>query len=168
MRTVTNPTVFRKNVADSFCMIDKDNRRTNLEIGIYNYAVRESDSKKILKKWDNPYFTAIYIDRWRSVFLNLKNNAELLNSINLSKIKIKDFALYTHQEMCPKIWDKLIQEKIERDKNKYETKMNITSEFKCYACGSCSCTHYQLQTRSSDEPMTTFVCCTECGNRWRF
>ncbi|MBV97566.1 Transcription elongation factor A protein 2, partial [Eschrichtius robustus] len=25
-----------------------------------------------------------------------------------------------------------------------------------------------VQTRSSDEPMTTFVVCNECGNRWKF
>ena len=25
----------------------------------------------------------------------------------------------------------------------------------------------QLQTRSADEPMTTFVVCNECGNRWK-
>lgn len=24
-----------------------------------------------------------------------------------------------------------------------------------------------MQTRSSDEPMTTFVVCNECGNRWK-
>lgn len=25
----------------------------------------------------------------------------------------------------------------------------------------------QVQTRSADEPMTTFVLCNECGNRWK-
>lgn len=27
---------------------------------------------------------------------------------------------------------------------------------------------HQVQTRSADEPMTTFVLCNECGNRWKF
>lgn len=27
--------------------------------------------------------------------------------------------------------------------------------------------HLQVQTRSADEPMTTFVLCNECGNRWK-
>ena len=31
-----------------------------------------------------------------------------------------------------------------------------------------NCSHYQLQTRSADEPMTTFVSCQECGHRWKF
>lgn len=29
-------------------------------------------------------------------------------------------------------------------------------------------TYYQMQTRSADEPMTTFVTCVNCGNRWKF
>ena len=36
-------------------------------------------------------------------------------------------------------------------------------------CGRCKqrkCTSYDLQTRSADEPMTTFVTCLNCGNRW--
>lgn len=27
--------------------------------------------------------------------------------------------------------------------------------------------HFQVQTRSADEPMTTFVFCNQCGNRWK-
>ena len=29
------------------------------------------------------------------------------------------------------------------------------------------CSYYQLQTRSADEPMTTFVTCINCGARWK-
>ena len=29
------------------------------------------------------------------------------------------------------------------------------------------CTYYQLQTRSADEPMTTFVTCIKCGTRFK-
>nr|PVC54064.1 transcription elongation factor [Theileria orientalis] len=41
-------------------------------------------------------------------------------------------------------------------------------QFKCGKCNSRQTTYYQLQTRSSDEPMTTFVTCLNCKNRWRF
>jgi transcription elongation factor S-II len=39
------------------------------------------------------------------------------------------------------------------------------TDMKCGKCGKRNCTYNQLQTRSADEPMTTFVMCNECGNR---
>jgi transcription elongation factor S-II len=39
--------------------------------------------------------------------------------------------------------------------------------FKCGKCRSKKTTYYQMQTRSADEPMTTFVTCTNCQNRWK-
>lgn len=41
-------------------------------------------------------------------------------------------------------------------------------QFPCGKCKSSSTTYFQMQTRSSDEPMTTFVSCLNCGNRWKF
>ena len=43
-----------------------------------------------------------------------------------------------------------------------------TDAFKCGKCKQRQCTYYQLQTRSADEPMTTFVTCVNCDNRWKF
>lgn len=39
--------------------------------------------------------------------------------------------------------------------------------FTCGKCRSQKTTYYQLQTRSADEPMTTFVTCTNCSKRWK-
>lgn len=43
-----------------------------------------------------------------------------------------------------------------------------TDMLKCGKCKKTNCTYNQIQTRSADEPMTTFVLCNECGNRWKF
>lgn len=43
-----------------------------------------------------------------------------------------------------------------------------TDLLKCGKCKKRNCTYNQLQTRSADEPMTTFVMCNDCGNRWKF
>jgi len=42
-----------------------------------------------------------------------------------------------------------------------------TDMFKCGKCGKRETTYYQMQTRSADEPMTTFHTCTNCGSRWK-
>ena len=44
-----------------------------------------------------------------------------------------------------------------------------TDQFRCGKCRKSNCTYYQMQTRSADEPMTTFVQCVTpgCGNRWK-
>ena len=44
---------------------------------------------------------------------------------------------------------------------------NVTGMFTCGKCGSSKTTYYQLQTRKSGEPMTTFVSCLVCGKRFR-
>ena len=42
------------------------------------------------------------------------------------------------------------------------------SLYKCKHCKSDKTWSYQLQTRSGDEGMTTFINCSECGKRYKF
>jgi transcription elongation factor S-II len=44
----------------------------------------------------------------------------------------------------------------------------VTDMFECKRCKSRVCMYHQLQTRSADEPMTTFVRCTKCNHAWKF
>jgi transcription elongation factor S-II len=47
-------------------------------------------------------------------------------------------------------------------------KCNMTASlFTCGRCKSVKTTSTQKQTRSADEPMTVFVLCLNCGNRWK-
>ena len=103
----------------------------------------------------------------RSIYWNLKNNT-LIENIKKEQIKPHTVAFMTHQEMNHEKWEPLIQAKIKRDYYKYEAKIEAaTDTFKCRKCHSNKCTYYQMQTRSADEPMTTFVSCIDCGNRWK-
>ncbi|SGY38083.1 BQ5605_C003g01955 [Microbotryum silenes-dioicae] len=43
-----------------------------------------------------------------------------------------------------------------------------TDAFQCGKCKQRRTMYYQMQTRSADEPMTTFVTCLNCNNRWKF
>lgn len=44
---------------------------------------------------------------------------------------------------------------------------NAGGAFVCKKCKGDKTTYYQMQTRSSDEPMTVFVTCLSCGTKWR-
>jgi len=168
MRKLENPEKFRQNICTKLNEIVQDEKKSkNMEKSVYNYALKEATNRKVVKKWDNPYFVQIYVDRLRSIYFNLKNPA-LLSQIKSGVIKSHNVAFMTHQEMMPEKWETMIQDKIKRDKNKYETTIEAaTDTFKCRKCHSNKCTYYQMQTRSADEPMTTFVCCIDCGNRWK-
>ena len=168
MRKIENPQEFRNNVIIKLKDILKNDKlASNLEKGIFNYSLKHAEKINVVKKWDNSYFVKLYINRLRTITINLKNE-ELINSILNKKIKAHEVAFMTHQEMQPNKWEELLELKKIRDENKYEPKLEAsTDDFKCWKCKSKKCTYYQLQTRSADEPMTTFVSCLDCGNRWK-
>lgn len=140
---------------------------TNIEKGIFNWSIQHASKHNIVKKWSNPFFVTLYIDHLRSVYINLKK-PDVSAAVLTGNIKSQEIAFMTHQEICPEKWKKLIEDKKVRDKQKYEPNIEAsTDNFTCNKCKSKKCTYYQLQTRSADEPMTTFVTCLECGKRWK-
>ena len=167
IRKIDNPELFRSNIKQKLNEILKDEKNSNnMEKGVFNYSLKEAERHKIVKKWDNKHFVQIYVDRLRSIVLNLKG--QIIDNINDGTIKPHVIAFMTHQELAPEKWATLIDAKSKRDKNKFETNIAAaTDTFTCRKCKGNQCTYYQMQTRSADEPMTTFVTCIPCGNRWK-
>ena len=96
------------------------------------------------------------------------NNKKLLQTLISGEIKSHEIAFMTHQEMLPEKWDELIRIKSIRDKNKFEQNMEAnTDRFTCRKCYSKKISYYQLQIRSSDEPMHISLTCLDCGLRWK-
>ena len=145
----------------------------NLEIGIYNYAIKQARMKKIIRKWDNKKFEEIYLYRFRTLYNNLNPNSLVRNRTLLKRFKkgtisSSELAFMSHYEMFPEKWKDLIEKKSKRDKLTGTIDLSsATDEFKCYKCKQKNCSYYQLQTRSADEPMTTYVSCLNCGNNWK-
>ena len=164
------PEQFRENIQKKmFELIGEQNEKIsiNLEKAIFNYAIKEATQKKIIKKWENPYFKQLYIDRLRTIINNLKN-PDILQQLKSEEIKPNTLAFMTHQEMNPQRWSTLLQQKIKRDASKFNVNIEASTDmFTCKKCKSKKCTYYELQTRSIDEPMTKFIRCLVCDNRWR-
>lgn len=144
-----------------------------IEKQLYNYSIRLAKIKYIKREWNNPVFKNIYISKVRSFYSNISENSYIQNpnfrkKILSGVIKIEEISNLSVYDIYPENWTKLLDEKIKRDKLKYEMKPTaMTDQFKCRKCGSRSCSYYEVQTRSADEPMTQFITCLDCGCRWK-
>ena len=167
IRKIENADTFRTNIRKKLDeILENEKNSTNLEKGIFNYTLKEAEHRKIVKKWDNKQFVQIYLDHLRSIIANLKG--DILQQIKDGTMKPHIVAFMTHQELSPERWDDLIAAKIKRDKNKLEVKIAASTDlFTCRKCKGNQCTFYQLQTRSSDEGITTFIQCILCNSRWK-
>lgn len=167
VKTIPNSEVFRNKIREKIeTKLGNKKSSINLEIGIYNYAIKEADRRKIVKKWDNKTFVRIYLDHIKSILINL--NETIIEQIKNKEINAQNVAFMTHQELCPQKWASALERKAIRDKVKFENKMEATTDtFTCRKCKSNRCSYYLLQTRSADEPMTCYVSCLDCGKRWK-
>ncbi|XP_058246068.1 transcription elongation factor A protein 3 isoform X6 [Hemibagrus wyckioides] len=114
-----------------------------------------------------------YKNRVRSRISNLKDpkNPNLRKNVLGGAIELSRIATMTAEEMASdelkQLRNILTQEAI-REHQMAKTGGTVTDLLQCGKCKKKNCTYNQVQTRSADEPMTTFVLCNECGNRWKF
>jgi transcription elongation factor S-II len=160
---VTNPTLLRESMRKHIHEIIKDELMSeNIEIGVYNYTLQTIAEKKMIKKWSNPCLVEVYVSKMRSILSNI--TYDFVRSVESPHL----IAFMTHQELKPEKWAKLLEEKGKRDEYQFNNKIaSTTTDFTCFKCKKNNCTYYQLQTRSADEPMTTFVTCVNCEVHWR-
>ncbi|XP_051040041.1 transcription elongation factor A protein 2 isoform X1 [Phodopus roborovskii] len=114
-----------------------------------------------------------YKNRVRSRISNLKDakNPSLRRNVLCGAITPQQIAVMTSEEMASdelKEIRKAMTKEAIREHQMARTGGTQTDLFTCSKCRKKNCTYTQVQTRSSDEPMTTYVVCNECGNRWKF
>nr|XP_033812130.1 transcription elongation factor A protein 3 isoform X1 [Geotrypetes seraphini] len=114
-----------------------------------------------------------YRNRVRSRISNLKDpkNPGLRRNVLCGNISTERIARMTAEEMASdelkELRNAMTLEAI-REHQMAKTGGTQTDLFQCSKCKKKNCSYNQVQTRSADEPMTTFVLCNECGNRWKF
>jgi DNA-directed RNA polymerase subunit M/transcription elongation factor TFIIS len=146
---------------------------TEIERGIYNHTIAFCDEKNVIKKWDNPIFLNLYKQFGVKVYSNLKPNTYVNNNRLIQRMVNSEFKPYElcgmeHHHIFPEHWKPYMDEKTKRDRMLYEINKEMATDiYLCMRCNKRECSYYQLQTRSADEPMTTFVTCLNCGKRWK-
>ena len=68
---IEQPDIFRKKIRKQIgVLISNDLVSINIEKGIYNYSIKSACDK--YDQMEQPYFTTIYLDKFKSVYFNIK------------------------------------------------------------------------------------------------
>lgn len=183
--TPTKPSATRTSKSDGVKINTGDATRDKCAALIYDALATESGypSNDILERAiaiERAVFrdhgsttSADYKGRVRVLFVNLKDkhNPSLRESILSGDTAPEKLAKMTTQEMASE--ERKEADNQIRQANLFSSlgageQQAETDAFQCGRCKQRKCRYRQAQTRSADEPMTTFVTCTHCGNRWKF
>ena len=145
----------------------------NIEKSIYNYVIDTAKEKNIQRRWLNPLFKKLYFSKIISIYSNINKdsyieNEKLLSRILIKEIKPDEIGKLSVYDIFPDNWKELLNAKSKRDKIKYELKPEaMTNLFKCTKSQSRETSYYEVQTPSAEEPITQFITCLKCHNRWK-
>ena len=131
----------------------------DVENAILERCVRESKQWYIDIDWENPVFVNMYRNRAVELY-KCRHLLETMDPVQ--------FADSTPVQQNPGRWVELIKTATEKDKALYSKTATASITIYCVKCKrETRCDFYQMQTRSADEPMTTFFTCLECDHRWK-
>ena len=143
-----------------------------MEKSIYNITIKEARLKSIERSWSSIGFKWLYKKNYMKLMGNIdynKNSGFVLNKIKYNHWDPDKIISMKAEILYPDLWESLLLKNskkmaaLGKEKNQQGSSM-----FKCGKCRLNNCTYFQMQTRSADEPMTTFVTCLNCANRWKF
>jgi DNA-directed RNA polymerase subunit M/transcription elongation factor TFIIS len=130
---------------------------TDIENSIYNVTMEYCKLHQIECCWDNILFKHVYVLKSKNLYFRIRNSKVIQENIKNNTLDPCKLGYIHFEEFYPNT------EYEQKDEAIYQE----DGMFKCRRCKSLKTTYYSLQTRSSDEPMTCFVTCTECKNRWK-
>lgn len=136
-----------------------------MEEEILKAVVDYSKMNGIDVDWNNRVFWNTY----RSKAVTVYRNIDLWKDRLVEGFDVRTFVRMSAQDVCPERWRDTYEKTAEKDKKLYSKSMTASILMFCSRCKKkTGCEYYQLQTRSADEPMTTFVTCLDCDKKWKF
>jgi len=159
---------FIHNAAKYTSLPKDDIKIVNLEKGVFNRTVKYCKENGYPLKWSNPFFSKEYSSVARRILANISytpNSKNFIKYITQECKHTEKIAYFTKEQFYPELWNELRSKMLERINVKEE---EVVGMFKCNKCKTNKTTYYQMQTRSADEPMTTYVTCLNCNIRWKF
>jgi DNA-directed RNA polymerase subunit M/transcription elongation factor TFIIS len=121
---------------------------------------------------DSPAFQKIYRYRIQSLIATINPQSPtyqkwLSDNIANESITPPQLVCMKPWEASPESW-RTIMDDYQREVASLGKKVKATSNlFRCGRCGKSETTYFEMQSRSSDEPMTTYISCVNCGCQWK-
>jgi DNA-directed RNA polymerase subunit M/transcription elongation factor TFIIS len=139
-----------------------------MERQIYQIALKEATKRGVIPHWRNQTFCEYYLIYVRTNYIHLTTLTTVKDMILSEQLSLQNLPECNHYALNPEGWNDLRErQRIREEKELAGDRRIATDRFKCRRCGQKECSYYQLQTRSADEPMTTFIKCLVCNNEWR-
>jgi DNA-directed RNA polymerase subunit M/transcription elongation factor TFIIS len=150
----------------------KDSICTDLEKCIVRHAKHTIEKQDGVAAWDNHKFTNIYKHKFLSLKNTFTSNEELKDKVLKRKVSVVEVVAMRPEQLQPRgVYAKTVEDNVHKEMQKEylirKAEEGVSGFFTCNKCKSNKTTYYQLQTRSADEPMTTYVSCLNCGKRWK-
>lgn len=137
----------------------------NLEKSVYNFAVKCPDPS-----WENRSFRNRYLHKAMEVLRLLREpSCSLKMNILNGSIKTREVGDLPPDKLFPGGPYDVTKNQlaIEEERRRAAAENVPEGLFQCRKCKSKKTRYYQMQTRSADEPMTTYVTCLQCSTRWK-
>ena len=156
----------REYVREYLYTIFPERTADNVEKSIFNWSVRHLKKQNLLASWESSYFKTTYKCKWLEIKRAL-SDGPLQTLIEEGKLQTKTVADQPPDVLWPGGPYDMTKQFIKSKEAVGKKMVAPPGMFVCRRCKSDRTTYYQLQTRSADEPMTTFVTCTNCDLRWK-
>jgi transcription elongation factor S-II len=143
----------------------------NLETTVYNHAIETALATGVARYWENVRFRSLYAQKIRSLSFNLQDpkNPALREKVLGKEVPFDRLVRMTAIELFPENWEKELAIVAAKHLRRELAEQDVhDGVFQCKKCKSWKTVYYQMQTRSADEPMTTFVTCANCHSNWKF
>lgn len=143
---------------------------SEIELGIYNWSIRFAKQHNIVRNWSDATFMSCYVRKAMSVKVNLDpvDNPRILSRLEAGEFKHRDIAFMKPENIKPERWQQHVEALMLREQKALRSQLVAkTNRFWCKKCGKNETSYYEQQTRSGDEPMSIFIFCINCGNKWR-
>lgn len=161
-------TEVRRSVIDDFATVLNTKKvAKHIEHGIHEF----SKEFCVNNQCNDTLLTNIYNDKCNELKQNLTKESTSYNKCLHEQLLHGGFdapysvAFMSPHQLNPDAWSEIFKHK--EIKDKYQKNVITTELYKCKTCNKRKCTTMQSQTRGTDESITTFVTCMNCGNRWR-